>query len=152
MLLSALFFSKLIAVSNVTEYWLFSWYPPRCVYIHIVCIRRYRDLLFAKPPPPSSHYYCPLISSWLAKIYRYTFLLGGRALRGACHKLFAFIACMKRVCTRGASTWISIPRARCLKMIGSERRASGKLFGASRRISPLELVGAESDGSSYSPV
>lgn len=43
-------------------------------------------------------------------------------------------------------------RARCLKMIGSERRAPGKLLGASRRVLPVEPVGTESDGSSYPPV
>lgn len=52
--------------------------------------------------------------------------------------------------TRGAR--ISIPRTRRLKMIGSERRAPGKLLGAPRRVTPMELIGAESDRSSYPPV
>lgn len=47
---------------------------------------------------------------------------------------------------------ISIPRARRLEMIGGERRAPGKLFGASRRVLPVKPVGTESDGSSYPPV
>lgn len=47
---------------------------------------------------------------------------------------------------------ISIPRARRLEMIGSERRAPGKLFGASRRVPPVKPVGTESDGPSYPPV
>jgi len=131
----SLFFSKLISVSNVTRI-------PRFLGILLAaCTQRYRDSPLAKSPRL-------LISSRLAKVYRYIFLLGGRA----CHKLFAFVACAKRIYTRGASAWISIPRARCLKMIGSERRAPGKLLGASRRVPPMEPVGTESDGPSYSPI
>lgn len=37
-------------------------------------------------------------------------------------------------------------------MIGSERRATGKLLGASRRVPPVKPVGTESDGPSYPPV
>lgn len=37
-------------------------------------------------------------------------------------------------------------------MIGSERRTPGKLLGAPGRVSPMELIGAESDRSSYPPV
>lgn len=83
------------------------------------------------------------------------------------HKLFA-LAC-ERAPTRARSErarmrtrvnqrmqrcfWhISIPRARRLKMIGSERRTPGKLLGALRRVPPVKPVGTESDGPSHPPV